>query len=144
MRRLLTTSLADRMKLNLFWWHRREFLFPICMYVHPCIYLSSVHESKSQNCRDWKGPLEIINSDLRAEAHSLQQVAWVAIQTRTEYLRRRRLFQCSVTLTAKKFFCILVCHFLPSVFRPLPLVLSLDAAEKSLALPTCLLPFRCS
>ena len=49
------------------------------------------------------------------------------------------LFQCSVTLTTKKF-NMLVQNFLCSSFRPLLLVLSLCTTKKSLASYTCLPP----
>jgi len=40
-----------------------------------------------QNCRGWKGPLEIIESNSPAKAGSLDQVAQVGL----EYLQRRRI-----------------------------------------------------
>ena len=45
----------------------------------------------------------------------------------------RAACSCAVTLPVKKFFCLLVQNFLCSGFCPLPLVLLLHAAEKSLA-----------
>ena len=53
------------------------------------------------------------------------------------------LFQCSVTLTLKKFFHTLVWNFLCSSFRPLLLVLLLHITKKNLASSICLpSPFR--
>ena len=43
------------------------------------------------------------------------------------------VFQCSATLTAKKFFLKFMWNLLHSSLQSLPLVLSLDATEKSLA-----------
>ena len=47
--------------------------------------------TESQNCRGWKGPLEIIETNPPAKAGSLHQVAQVGVQARLEYLQRRRL-----------------------------------------------------
>jgi len=103
----------------------------------------------SQNCRGWKGPQEIKSSPL-VTAGTLQQVAQVGIQMGLEYLQRRRLHRLSgqpvpvsVTLTIKKFFCVLIWNFLCTSFRPLLPVLLLHTTEKSLASSICLpRPFR--
>ena len=47
--------------------------------------------TESQNCRGWKGPLEIIESNPPAKAGSLDQVPQVCIQAGLELLQRRRL-----------------------------------------------------
>ncbi|NXN56925.1 ARMC4 protein, partial [Rynchops niger] len=52
------------------------------------------------------------------------------------------LFQCSVTLTVKKFFRVFERNFLCSNLCPLPLVLSLGTIEKSLAPSSFSPPFR--
>jgi len=95
--------------------------------------------TESQNCRGWKGPPEIIKSNSHAK-----QAAQVGIQAGLEYLQRRRIhnfpgqnpqpLQCSVTLTVKKFLCILVWNFLCSSLWLFPLVLSSLTAEKRLTM----------
>ena len=50
------------------------------------------------------------------------------------------LFQCSVTLTIKKFFCMFVWNFLCSSFKPLLLVLLLLTTVKSMVSPIYLPP----
>ena len=50
------------------------------------------------------------------------------------------LFQCSITLTVKKFYHVLVWNFLCSGFRPLLLVSDRYTTEKSLASFICLPP----
>lgn len=45
----------------------------------------------SQNCRGWKGPPEIIESNPPAKAGSLHHVTQVGVQEGLEYLQRRRL-----------------------------------------------------
>jgi len=47
--------------------------------------------TESQNCRGWKGALEIIKSNPPAKAGFLDQVAQVGIQEGLEYLQGRRL-----------------------------------------------------
>ena len=49
----------------------------------------------SQNLRDWKGPQEIIESNLPTKAHFLQYIIQVGIQIGLEYLHRRRLHNLS-------------------------------------------------
>jgi len=44
----------------------------------------------SQNCRVWKWPLKIMESNLPAKAGSLQQVAQTGIQMGLQYLQRKR------------------------------------------------------
>ena len=47
--------------------------------------------TESQNCRGWKGSLEIIKSNPPAKAGFLDQVAQVGIQVGLERVQRRRL-----------------------------------------------------
>jgi len=51
--------------------------------------------TESLNRRDWKGSLEIIESNPAAKAGSLDQVAQVGIQADLEYLQGRRLHNLS-------------------------------------------------
>ena len=51
--------------------------------------------TESQNCRGWKGPLEIIKFNPLAKAGSLQQVAQVGIQVGLESYLQRRLHHLS-------------------------------------------------
>ena len=48
-----------------------------------------------QNCKGWKRPLKIIQSNLTAKAGSLEQSAQKSIQTDLQYLQRRRLHNLS-------------------------------------------------
>ena len=54
-------------------------------------HLSYHRITESQNCRGWKEPPEIIETNPPAKAGSLHQVAQVGVQARLEYLQRRRL-----------------------------------------------------
>ena len=98
--------------------------------------------TESQNCRGWKGPLEIIETNPPAKAGSLHQVAQVGVQARLEYLQRRRLHNLPGQpvpvlrhLTVKKFLRTFVRNFLCCSLCPFPLVLSPRTTEKRLASP---------
>ena len=75
------------------------------------------------------------------EQEQLDQVTQDRVQAGFECLWRRKLhkpplgslFSCSVTLTIKKFSLTFKWNLLCSSLHPLPLVLSLDVTEKSLA-----------
>ena len=105
--------------------------------------------TKSQDCRGWKGPQEIIKPNPPAKAvpynRSDRQVSRQVLNISREAdstTSLGSLFQCSVTLTIKKFFHILQ-SFLCSSFRPLLLILLLCTTEKRLASSVCLsTPFR--
>ena len=56
------------------------------------LFPNSGFYTESQSHRDWKGPLEIIQSNPTAKAGSLQQVAQENIQVGFEYLQRRRFY----------------------------------------------------
>ena len=59
--------------------------------VNSCFDSINIIFTESQNCRGWKGPLEITESKPPAKAGSLQQAAQVGIQTSLEYLQKRRI-----------------------------------------------------
>jgi len=46
--------------------------------------------TEPQDCRGWKGPLEIIKSNPPAKASPLQQAVHVGMQVGLKYLQRRR------------------------------------------------------
>ena len=85
----------------------------------------------------WKGPQEIIKSDLSANkvpykrSHRLVfgQVLNISIEGDSTTTLGNR-FQCSITLTIKKFFHMFVWNLLCSSFRPLLLFLSLCMGQE--------------
>jgi len=101
--------------------------------------------TESQNCRVWKGLLEITESNSVYPSPAKQ-----APNSRLHREMSRRvlniskegqsanslgsLFQCSVNLTLKKFLHRLVRTFLCSSLWPFPLVLSPQTTEKRLAM----------
>lgn len=95
--------------------------------------------TESQNCRVWKGPLGIIKSNTLLKQFpysSLHRKASSSVlnisREADSMISLGSLFQCSVTLTVKKFFLLLLCNILCHIFCPLPLVLSLHITENSL------------
>jgi len=58
---------------------------------HPC----SFKITESQNCRGWKRPLEVIQSNSPAKAGSLDWVPQIAVLADLEYLQGRRLHNLS-------------------------------------------------
>ena len=88
----------------------------VSLFQSPVGMRGTAFTSQNQNSRGWKGSLEIIEFNPPAKAGPLQRAAQVGVLAGLEYLQRRRLhnptglclFQCSVTLTVKKFLHISV------------------------------------
>jgi len=92
---------------------------------------STGYISESQNCRCWKGPPEITESKPLPKQASYSRLhrdvsrQVLNISMEGDFMTSLgSLFQCSVTLTVKKFFCILVQNFLCATLWLFPLVLS--------------------
>lgn len=85
------------------------------MYLH--IYMNHFI-TESQNCKGWKGPQKIIESNSFAKASTLQYVSQTGIQMGLEYFHRRRLQNLSLqtVLVLHHPFC----KVLPRVCMELP------------------------
>ena len=100
--------------------------------------------------RGWKGPLWFIKSNRPCQSRVTYSRMHRTLSWRVLNISREgdstaplgSLFQCSVTLRGKKFFLMFRRNFLWPSLCPLPLVLSLDTTEKSLAPSSWHPPFR--
>lgn len=103
---------------------------------------------ESQYDWGWKGLLEVVLSKPMLKQGHLEQAAETSVWVTSEDLQGDStaslgsLCQYSSTRTMKKYFSVFRWNRLCSNLFPLPLLLSLGATEKSLALSSVRLPFR--
>lgn len=103
------------------------------------LYTESQNHTELQNCRGWKGlerPLSLKPLLRQVPYSSSHRKAsrWVLniSRDRNSTIFLSSLFQCSVTLTGKKFFLVFALELLVFQFLPLPLILLLPVIKKSL------------
>ena len=117
----------------------------VSLFQSPVGMRGTAFTSQNQNCRGWKGSLEIIEFNPPAKAGPLQHAAQVGVLAGLEYLQRRRLR--SLPGQPVPVLCHPHCEEVPSHISAdflcsslwlFPHVLTPQTAEKRLAMSLCL------